>query len=421
MTIRAATGRTRGRWIQLLAGIVCMIMIANLQYGWTLFVHPMREKFGWNRSAIQVAFTIFMLIESWLIPFEGWLVDRVGPRSIAIAGGVLVGLGWSVNGIAESLGMLYVGAAIGGLGVGCVFGTCVGNALKWFPDRRGLAMGLTTAGYGLGSAFTVIPIERTIEADGYQAAFLLFGIGQGIVVIAASFFLRDPPPGAHTVSSGPDMTPTQIMRTPIFWAIYVALILVAACGLIFTAQLGPIAHDFGIAGKPVELAGITLPVLTFAIALDRITNGLTRPLSGWISDRLGRENTMFVVFLLEAVGIWALSRWGHDPLMFVLLGGVVFFAWGEIASLFPALCADLFGDRYAAANAGVLHTAIGVASLLVPLASLLAEATGGWHVVFAAGATMNLVAALLALAVIRPMRLNRTGVLTNEMRRLRPE
>lgn len=385
-----------------------MVMIANLQYGWTLFVHPINEAHGWSRSAIQVAFTIFVVVETWLVPFEGWVVDRLGPRRVVMLGGVLVGLAWSINAAADSLAMLYLGAAVGGIGAGCVYGTCVGNALKWFPDRRGLATGLTAAGYGLGSAFTIIPIQQTIQADGYQAAFLWFGIGQGIVVLLAALPLAAPrggeqPDGSRRVhQSAHDFTPAQMMRAPAFWLLYLMLVLVAAGGLIFTAQLAPIARDFGVATVPVSLLGITLPALTFALTLDRITNGITRPFSGWVSDHLGRETTMFVIFSAEAVGILALGVWGRDPLLFVLLGGVVFFAWGEVASLFPTTCTDYFGARFATTNAGLLYTAKGTAALLVPLASLLATESGHWNIVFVVTAAMTATAAVLALALLRP-------------------
>ncbi len=201
-----ADRRTANRWMQLIAGIVCMVMIANLQYGWTLFVHPIREKFGWDRSAVQVAFTIFILVETWVVPFEGWFVDRFGPKLVVLLGGVLVGLAWSLNSIADLLALLYLGAALGGVGAGGVFGTCIGNALKWFPDRRGLAAGLTAAGYGFGSAFTIIPIQSTIQADGYQAAFLWFGIGQGVIVCLASLMLVAP----HRRGAGGPAPPADV-------------------------------------------------------------------------------------------------------------------------------------------------------------------------------------------------------------------
>ncbi len=387
-----------------------MVMIANLQYGWTLFVHPIREKFGWDRSAVQVAFTIFILLETWLLPFEGWLVDRFGPKLVVLTGGVLVGLAWAVNSIADSLTLFYLGAALGGIGAGAVFGTCLGNALKWFPDRRGLAVGLTAAGYGIGSAFTIVPIQATIAGHGFQAAFLWFGVAQGLVVCATSWMFTAPPHQGRSAGAialpvaSHDATPAQVLRSPFFWLLYIMMVLVSAGGLTFTAQLAPIAIDFNVANVPVSLLGITLPALTFALTIDRVTNGVTRPLCGWISDRVGREMTMFVAFSIEAVGIWALGTWGHDPLMFVLLGGLVFFAWGEVASLFPAICTDHFGTRYATANAGLLYTSKGLASMLVPLASLLAAAMGHWHAVFMIAAAMNAVAAVLAITVLRPLR-----------------
>jgi OFA family oxalate/formate antiporter-like MFS transporter len=406
----ARAGRAANRWFQLIAGVACMVMIANLQYGWTLFVEPINRQYGWGIAAIQVAFSIFVITEAWLVPLEGWFVDRFGPRAIVALGGVLVGLSWVVNAQADSLVLLYLGAALGGIGVGCVYGTCVGNALKWFPDRRGLAAGITAAGFGIGSAFTIIPIQSIIRSDGYQAAFLWFGLGQGLVILALAPFLRaaepaELPAAAPIAQSRRSFTPGETLRSPLFWVLYLMMALVSAGGLMATAQLAPIAHEYRVADVPVDLLGITLPALTFALSIDRVLNGVTRPFFGWVSDRIGRETTMFIAFSLEAAGILALGAWGHDPLLFVLLGGMVFFAWGEIYSLFPSICTDCYGSRYATTNAGLLYTAKGLAGLLVPVASLLVVDTGNWHLVFLAAAAMNAVAALLAVLVLRPMRL----------------
>ena len=398
------------RWIQLIIGILCMVMIANLQYGWTLFVLPIDAKYHWGRAAIQVAFSIFVLTETWLVPVEGWIVDRFGPKLVVLAGGILVGIAWVLNSVAGSLTVLYIAAAIGGIGAGAVYGTCIGNALKWFPDRRGLCAGLTAAGFGAGSALTIIPIQKVIASSGYEAAFLWFGLAQGIIVVLLSLALRAPVPGetpvaaARVAQTRRDYAWYEMLQSPIFWVMYVMFVLVGAGGLMATAQLAPIARDFGLDKAPVTLIGLTLPALTFALSIDRVLNGLTRPFFGWVSDHIGRENTMLIAFGLEAVGIWALSGLGHDPLLFVILSGVVFFAWGEIYSLFPAVCTDVFGVKYATTNAGLLYTAKGTASLLVPLANVLAAATGGWHAVFIIAAIMNLVAALAAPLVLRPMR-----------------
>jgi len=399
------------RWWQLLLGIACMSMIANLQYGWTLFVNPINDKFHWGKAEIQVAFTIFVLTETWLVPIEGYLVDRFGPRPVTMAGGLLVGLSWLLNAQANSLPMLYVAAAIGGTGAGAVYGTCVGNALKWFPDRRGLAAGLTAMGFGAGSALTVLPIATMIRTQGYETTFLRFGLVQGGVVLVMACFLSKPGPGYSAPSpqqrarwaSGRDYTPAQMITTPVFWLMYLMFVMMAAGGLMATAQLGPIAHDFRIADVPVSLLGLTLPALTFALSIDRALNGVTRPFFGWVSDRLGRENTMFMAFFAEGVGIILLSQFGHSPVAFVILTGLVFFAWGEIYSLFPATCGDTYGSRYAAANAGLLYTAKGTAALFVPLASVLASA-GGWSAVFIVASALNLLAALLALVALKPMR-----------------
>src|SRR6266516_4681909 len=347
-----ATASDATRWGQLIFGIICMVMIANLQYGWTLFVNPIDQKYHWGRAAIQVAFTIFVLTETWLVPIEGYLIDKFGPRIMISGSGVLVAIAWVINSLADSLLLLYLGAAIGGIGAGVIYGGSVGNALKWFPDRRGLAAGLTAAGFGAGSALTVIPIANMIQSSGYEAAFLWFGLGQGVVVLFVGFWLRAPQSGEVPVPAAPAVQQTrrdyqwhEAIRTPVFWVMYAMFVMVGAGGLMAIAQLAPIANDFKIANVPVSLLGLTLPALTFALSIDRVLNGLTRPFFGWVSDNIGRENTMFIAFGVEAVGIWALSAFGHSPVMFVILSGLVFFAWGEIYSLFPSTCTDVYGTK----------------------------------------------------------------------------
>jgi len=398
-------------WVQLVIGVICMACVANLQYGWTLFVDPIDAKYHWGRAAIQLAFTLFVLIETWLIPIEGYMVDRFGPRWVVIVGAVLVAAAWVMNSVAASLPVLYFAAALGGIGTGCVYGTCVGNALKWFPDHRGLAAGATAAGFGAGAALTVAPIAKMIATSGYQEAFFTFGIGQGVIVCLLAFFLRKPSramPAKKKQLNLPqtkiDFTPPQVLRSPIFWVMYLVFVMVAAGGLMTAAQIAPIAHDFKIANEPVSMFGFQMAALTFAISLDRIFDGFGRPLFGWISDNIGRENTMFIAFFAEGVGIYALLYFANNPVLFVILSGVVFFAWGEIYSLFPATCTDLYGRKYATTNYGMLYTAKGTASLLVPLANVLTTATGSWHAVFYVAAILNIVAAVMALVVLKPMR-----------------
>jgi OFA family oxalate/formate antiporter-like MFS transporter len=412
----------KSRWVQLIIGILCMVMIANLQYGWTLFVLPIGQATGWSRAAIQVAFTVFVLCETWLLPLEGYVIDLIGPRLTVCAGGVLIGASWALDSAATSLTLLYVGSAIGGIGSGFIYGATVGNAIKWFPDRRGLAAGLTAAGFGAGSAITLVPISNMIVNSGYQSTFLFFGLLQGAFVVVAAQFLRAPPGSgrpeiAPLSSSGMsavrpsrlhdvtrDYAPGEVAREPVFWLMYVMFVLVGAGGLMATAQLSVMATDFGVATTPVTLMFLTMPALTFALAIDRVLNGLTRPFFGWVSDHIGRENTMFIAFLLEGLGILVLVWQAADPVAFVVLTGVVFFAWGEIYSLFPATCGDTFGRKFAATNYGLLYTAKGTAALLVPLGSLLRDATGSWLAVLYAAAGVNLAAALLALFVLKPLR-----------------
>jgi MFS transporter, OFA family, oxalate/formate antiporter len=406
------------RWLQLAMGIVCMAMIANLQYGWTLFVDPIDAKFHWGRAAIQLAFTLFVVTETWLVPVEAWFVDKYGPRLVIMFGGIMIALAWILNSYANSLVLLYIAAIVGGIGAGSVYGTCVGNALKWFPDHRGLAAGATAAGFGAGAALTVVPIASMIASSGYQRAFFTFGIGQGLIVFILAFFLRPPSvamPAKKKQLNLPqtkiDFTPPEVLRSPIFWIMYAVFVMVAAGGLMAAAQVAPIAHDYKIANEPVSMLGFQMAALTFAISLDRIFDGFGRPFFGWVSDRIGRENTMFIAFGTGALMLLALSTYGHIPIVFVLATAVYFGVFGEIYSLFPATSGDTFGVKFATTNNGMLYTAKGTASLLVPLASIVA-ANYGWQAVFVIAVALNATAALMALLVIKPIR--RAFILGNE-------
>jgi OFA family oxalate/formate antiporter-like MFS transporter len=409
MAASSTDGEQKGRYFQLITGIVCMVMIANLQYGWNLFVNPINQQHHWGRAAIQVAFSIFVVTETWLVPVESWFVDRFGPRYVVMFGGVLVALGWVIDSAASSLTMLYGAAVLSGIGAGAVYGTCLGNALKWFAGRRGLAAGLTAAGFGAGAAATVVPIREVILTHGYQSAFLWFGLAQGAAILIASQFLRAPPPSATAVAAGPNLQmrrsfkPQETLKTPLFWLLYLMFVMVAAGGLVVTAQLASIAADFGVAESSVSILGITGTVLTLALVFNNVLNGLARPFFGWVSDKIGREPTMFIAFMLAAGAIGSLVVLGHDPLWFVITSGLIYFTWGEIYSLFPATCTDSYGLQYATTNSGMLYTAKGTAALLVPLANIV-SGSGDWHMVLWMGALANVAAALLAVLVLRPMR-----------------
>ncbi|HEX4233860.1 MAG TPA: oxalate/formate MFS antiporter [Caldimonas sp.] len=397
------------RWGQLIMGIACMALIANLQYGWTLFVNPIQAKNHWPLAEIQLSFSIFVLVETWLVPVEGWLVDKFGPRPVIAAGGILAALGWVINSFASTLPELWAAAVVSGVGAGCVYGTCVGNALKWFPDRRGLAAGLTAAGFGAGAALTVIPIANMIQTSGYERTFFVFGIAQGVLILVIAAFMVKPwlPKGivaaTRLVMTKVDYTVPQMVKTPVFWLTYVLFVAVAAGGLMATAQIGPIAKDYGLTKVPIAFLGFTLPLLTLTLAIDNLANGFTRPLCGFISDRIGRENTMLLIFVGEGVALLGFMKFGHNPYAFMTFAALIFLCWGEIYSLFPALCADTFGVKNAAANAGTLYTAKGTASLLVPLTSVL-SAGGNWDRVFIFAATISIVAGVAAKVVLAPMR-----------------
>ena len=395
-------------WVQLTLGVICMACVANLQYGWTLFVNPIDAKFHWGRASIQVAFTLFVLLETWLIPVEGYLVDRFGPRYVVIGGAVLATLSWLVNSVASSLPALYLGAALGGIGTGCVYGTCVGNALKWFPGRRGLAAGITAAGFGGGAALTIGPIASMINSAGYEHAFVVFALIQGGIIFVMAWAMLVAPPSLVAATPGPDQTkraytPGEVLRSPVFYVLYLLFVLVSSGGLTLAASMAPIAKDLNIDNAPLQVLGLTMPTLVLALSLNRIFDGAGRPFFGWLSDRMGREATMALCFLIGAGTLFVLDSFGSDPLIFVLLTAVYFGVYGVIFSLFPATQGDTFGAKYAAANAGMLYTAKGTGALLVPVAASIAKSQG-WGTVFTLAMCFNLIAALLAAFVLRPLR-----------------
>ncbi len=400
----------RNRWAQLTLAALATVMLANLQYGWTLFVNPMQDANHWSRTSIQVAFTILIFVNTWLSPFEGWLVDRYGPRPVVMAGGLFAALSWVMNSRAESLQTLYVAAIIGGLALGCVFGTCMGTALKWFPDKRGLAAGMIAAGYGLGAALTSVPLSLMIKTSGYRHAFFFFGLLQGITILLLGALLVRPVAVAgmirprKAIYEGPELKPTQTIRTGVFWLTYLVYLLIAFGGMVMTAQLGPVARDFGLEKQSLALFGITAPILTLALSIDNFANGITRPISGFLSDIIGRENMMLLMFSLEAAALLGMALAGRSPYGFLLFAGLIFLFWGEIFVIFPAICGDSFGVENAAANNGLLYTAKGAAALAVPLASMLVAATGTWNSVLLAASASSLTAGLLARFVLVPMR-----------------
>ena len=397
------------RWTQLLVGVGCMVAASNFQYSWTLFVPEIQEAHGWARASIQTAFTIFVIVQTWGTPVIGHFIDRHGPRVVVLLGGVLTGLAWVINSQAESLPGFYVGSVVGGLGVGAVYATSINNAMKWFPDKRGLAVGLTAGGYGSGTLLTIIPIANMIASSGYRSAFFVFGIIQGAVIVLLAWLLRAPPPGAQNVFSSQvaqsrrDFTLGEALRTPVFWVLLAMFTGTVTGGLMAVAQLGVMAADFGVRDIQVNFGLFAMAALPFALMMDRIMNGVSRPMFGWISDHIGREKTMFVAFSLEGVGIFALSTFGHHPWAFIILSGIVFLAWGEVYSLFSATAGDTFGTKHIGKIYGVLYCAKGIAALLVPLGNLVMEATGTWTTVLYAMAAMDICAALAAILILRPM------------------
>ncbi len=390
--------RIHNRWFQLGASLVAMIMIANLQYSWTLFVGPLQKGTGWKLSDIQFAFTLFILFQTWVQPFDGWLIDRLGPRGFVTAAGILCGLGWAGMGYANSLPMLYALYCLAGTGAAFVYSGAVGSALKWFKERRGLASGMMTAGFGGGTALFIPFIQSSINGSGYRATFVASGILQGIVIASVAQFLRHPRAAAApaTNQSKVSATTTQkdekkqfttmdVLRTPQFYVMYVAFVLMATGGLLVTANAGPMARSWGFS-------------ITLAATLSPLANGASRILWGWVSDRLGRENTMILTFVLQAFCLVAVATLGQvSSAWFVATLIAVYFTWGQIYSLFPSTSADYFGTKHATSNYAVLYTAKGVASIIGGyVAALLYERSGTWATGFYGSAVMALFAAALA-------------------------
>jgi oxalate/formate antiporter len=401
------------RWVQLLLGLVCMVVISSPQYVWTLFTQPLITTLQATLPQIQITFSILIVIQTFLAPCQGLLVDRFGPRALLSVGGALTGLSWVLAARATTLTGLYLTyGLLGGIGTGIVYVGVIGHMVQWFPDRRGFATGVVAAGYGMGALLTTFPIADLLKESGYQQALVRYGwIFVAVGALAAQGLRSANPksqipnsksqPGARSLEPHQDWRPTQMLRTPIFWLMFVMMTMMSTAGLMVTSQMAAFTRDFGMASAVV----FGLPLLPLALSVDRVMNGVTRPFFGWLSDQIGRENTMVIAFSLEgtAMTLWLLTR--SHPALFVVMSGVVLFGWGEIFSLFPSTLTDTYGTRYATTNYGFLYMAQGIGSVLGgPVAALLHDAYGSWMPVFAIIIAMNFATALLAGLMLKPMR-----------------
>jgi oxalate/formate antiporter len=403
ISLESATARQR--WIQLCLGFVVMMAISSPQYVWTLFVKSFQTTTGANLAAVQVTFSLLIVLQTWLSPIQGWLIDRFGPRLLITLGAGLSGLGWVAAAHVTNIHALYATyGLLCGLGTGFVYVGVVGLMVRWFPERRGFAAGVVAAGYGFGAMLTTFPITDMMNSSGYQHTLVVFGLILGGVGVLASLFLRSPKPEelhAGDTSALSGVGPGRMLRSPIFWLMFVMMTMMSTGGLMVVTQFAGFAKEFGV-GDALVLGMVALPL---ALTFDRITNGLTRPFFGWLSDRIGRENTMTLAFGLEALAIALLLSFRHDPVMFVLMSGFVFFGWGEIFSLFPSTLTDTFGAKFATTNYGWLYVSQGVGSIFGgPLAALLHDAMKSWLPVFAIVIGLDVVTALLAFFVLKPLR-----------------
>jgi len=388
---------------QLVASLIAMVMIANLQYAWTLFVGPIRTARSWQQSEVQGAFTLFILLQTFVQPLDGWLMDRMGPRFLITVAGILCGLGWSAMGYASTLTQLYVCYALAGVGAAFVYSGCIGSALKWYPHRRGFAAGLIAAGFGSGSALFNLAIEKhLIPTYGYQGAFLWSGLVQGVIITLVAQFLRHPdasfaPSGTQAVAlavksrrNTETFNTREMLGKPHFYILYAMFVTVATGGLYLTANQRDIANAWGLS-----------TVVSTVIVLGPLANGASRIFWGWFSDRTGRENTMVVAFLLQAVCLVSVATLGRSSgTLFTIALVLTFFTWGEVYSLFPSTLGDYFGSKYATSNYAFLYTAKGVAAYLgAYLGTRLFEQTGNWESAFYASAVLAMVGGLTALVL----------------------
>ena len=402
-----ATGFLANRWIQLTLGVICMMAISSPQYVWALFTKPLLAKLGTELATLQVTFSILIVLQTFFSPFQGFLVDRFGPRLLLSIGAILTGASWVLSSSAQSVWGIYLTyGLLGGLGTGIVYVGIVGLMVRWFPSSRGFAVGMVAAGYGFGAILTTFPISASIAASGFQQTLTLFGYIIGAVGLLAAQGLRMPEPaervaGKLVAAVRAGVAPAAMLKTPVFWLMFVMMTMMSTSGLMVISQMGAFAKDFGVADAMVW----GMAALPLALTIDRVTNGATRPLFGWISDRIGRENTMFIAFGLEGIAMTAWLWFRTDPVLFVVLSGVVFFGWGEIFSLFPSTLTDTFGEKYATTNYGFLYMAQGVGSILGgPIAALVYGAGGSWLPVFGLMIVLDLTAAVLALTVLKPLR-----------------
>jgi oxalate/formate antiporter len=405
----ASTVTARSRWLQLGLGLVCMMAISSPQYVWTLMTKPLSAKLGVPLPELQVTFSLLIILQTFFSPFQGKLIDRFGPRTLISIGTVMSGLSWVLASQATTTSMLYLTyGLVGGLGTGIVYVGVVGLMVRWFPDRRGFAAGAVAAGYGMGAIVTTFPIAASLQSRGVDATLWIYGIVFAVVGFIASQGLRTPPAlaaasaaGSVHASGARDMRPAQVLRTPIFWLMFAMMTMMSTSGLMVTSQMATFAADFGV----TKVLVFGMAALPLALTIDRFTNGLTRPLFGWVSDRVGRENTMCFAFALEgvAMALWLLTR--DNAVLFVLLSGVVFFGWGEIFSLFPSTLTDTFGTRHATENYGWLYISQGIGSIFGgPLASLMHQKAGSWVPVFGTAITLDILTAVLAIALLKPLR-----------------
>src|SRR6516162_2531669 len=375
-----------------------MILALGTLYGWSVFVAPLEKQFGWKRADTSMVFTIAVVVFALSFVVAGRIQDKIGPFYCSLAGGILVSLGFFLCAYTASLTYLYVCfGVIGGLGNGFGYSTPIPVMAKWFPDKRGLAVGLAVGGYGAGSAlFGPLAGKVLIPGYGVHTTFMILGGIFLVMTVIGTFLLKNPPAGyrpegwtpapatAKTSATTQEFTPSEVLRTPTFWFMWVAYALGTSAGLMVISQLVPFAKSEQIPSEALALIGLVVGA---------VGNASGRILSGWMSDTLGRLNVLRLMIAISMVSMPVLYMVGGNVSMLYVMVFIVYWCYGTQLSVNASATADFFGAKNAGMNYGMLFTAWGVAGIIGPrIAGVLFDKYKNYEYAFYTAALLAVIA-----------------------------
>jgi MFS transporter, OFA family, oxalate/formate antiporter len=404
--MKSQTTHDLSRWWRVV-GALCMNVALGTLYAWSVFVAPLETQFGWKRADTSLVFTVAVIVFALSFVVAGRIQDRFGPLYCSIAGGVLVSLGFFLSAYTSTLTYLIVCfGVIGGLGNGFGYATPIPVMAKWFPDKRGLAVGIAVGGYGAGSAiFGPLAQLKLIPAYGLPATFQILGGIFLVMTVAGALLLQNPPAGyrppqwtgaaAATLNVPPqDFGPVEMLRTPAFYLMWIAYALGCSAGLMVISQLVPFAKSAGIAAAALS---------TMTLVIGAAGNASGRILSGWMSDRLGRINVLRVMIAISALAMPLLYASGSNVAALYVAVFVVYWCYGTQLSVNGAAAADFWGTRNAGINYGLLFTAWGVAGIIGPrIGGTLYDRSHNYQSAFYAAAGLAVVAFVCEFFAKRP-------------------